>query len=473
MAAIPTEAQRAKVVDALRQDLEPALHGSVLLPSDDAYDAERLGFNRTVDLRPEAAIAVGSAADVVRTVRFAGEHGLPVAVQGTGHGVVLPGNDALLISTRAMGGVRIDPDARTARIEAGVLWGKVVQDAATYGLAPLNGSSPTVGVMGYVLGGGIGPLGSSFGYAADHVRSLDVVTADGRLREVTAQSDPELFWALRGGKGNFGVVTSVEVDLFPLSTVYGGGLFMPGESLPELLRTWRDWAEDVPANMQTAIAVVRFPDLDVVPEPIRGKLVGHVRVTYRGSAEEGERLVRPLRQVAEPLMDTVTNMPYTEIGSVNLDPMEPGPFYERSGRLGSFDDAAIGALLEVAGPDADFPVTVVEIRRIAGALAVEPEQPNAVPYRRPGYTLFVAAPGEGDQVGTVRAAQQKVLDVLAPWRVGGPFVSFLTAEEGEADQVRGAYEPASYERLVRVKNEHDPDNVFRVNHNIAPDGRAD
>ncbi|AOS63774.1 FAD-binding oxidoreductase [Actinoalloteichus hymeniacidonis] len=465
-----TDAERASFVEIARRELEPNLVGAVLSPADTGYDQQRMGFNRTVESRPVFAVAARGASDVVHSVRFAARHGLPVAVQATGHGPSVTGDDALLIGTSAMDGVRLDPDARTVRIEAGVRWGRVVREAATYGLAPLNGSSLTVGAVSFVLGGGIGPLGRSFGYAADRVRSLDVVTADGCLRVVTPDREPELFWALRGGKGNFGVVTSIEVDLFPVTTVYGGGLFMPGASLSDLIPAWRDWAATMPPEMHTAVGILRFPELDDIPAPLRGNLVGHLRFAYRGDAAEGERLIRPLRGIAEPVLDTVAELPYPEVGSINGDPSEPGSYYDRSGRLRGLDDRAIDTLLESVGPQVGSPITIVEIRALGGALADAPAVPNAVPFRSAGYTLFCAGMAEGSQVPVLRSAQRQLLDDLEPWRIGGPFLSFITSSENTVDAMRSAYEPTTYARLVQAKDTYDPTNLFRINHNIPPTG---
>src|SRR3954469_11003905 len=238
--------------------------GSVLLPGDAGYDEECAVFNLNHELVPAVIVVAESATDVRAAVAFAARQHRPVLVKSTGHQMVGQAHGAVVIATRRMNDVAIDAVGRTARVGAGAIWSEVVEKAAKAGLAPLNGSNPTVGVAGYTLGGGLSPtLGRSYGYAADHVRSLDVVTADGELRHVDRESEPELFWALRGGKGNFGVVTALEFDLFPVPRLYGGGIYFPGERMAEVLRAWSAWLPGTPETMVSSFAVLRQPP---VPE---------------------------------------------------------------------------------------------------------------------------------------------------------------------------------------------------------------
>jgi FAD/FMN-containing dehydrogenase len=231
--------------------------GSVLLPGDAGYDDERAVFNLNHELLPAVIVVPQSAADVQAAVVFAAGQHRPVLVKTTGHQIVGSARGAVVIATHRMNDITIDAVGRTARVGAGVLWSEVIAKAAKAGLAPLNGSNPTVGVSGYTLGGGLSPtLGRSHGYAADHVRSLDVVTADGELRHVDAESEPDLFWALRGGKGNFAVVTALEFDLFPVSRLYGGGIYFPGERTADVLRAWTAWHPRTPETMVTSLAVM-------------------------------------------------------------------------------------------------------------------------------------------------------------------------------------------------------------------------
>jgi FAD/FMN-containing dehydrogenase len=284
--------------------------GPVILPGDDGYAAECVGYNLNLPVEPALIVGVASDADVQAAVRFAAQRGLPVAVNNTGHQVVRAAQGAVLISTRRMSGVTIDSENRTARIEPGVRWGQVVNEASGVGLAPMNGSSPTVGSIGYSLGGGQSVAWSrSKGYAADHVLSLDVVTADGVFRHVTAESEPDLFWALRGGKGNFGAVTAMVCELFAQTRIYGGGVWFAIEHVPQLMRAWREWVETLPEEATTSVAVQRLPPLPELPPPLQGASVLHMRFTHLGSADEGEQLFAPMRAIAPSILDTVAEMP--------------------------------------------------------------------------------------------------------------------------------------------------------------------
>src|SRR6185437_5388485 len=251
-------------------ELEGAVAGQVHWPGGAGYDLARRGHNLAIDHHPAMIVEASGPADVMAAVTYAARHGLPVAVLSTGHGASLAADGAVLITTRRMQGVRIDPFAAVARIEAGVVWSRVVHEAAPFGLAPLSGSAPEIGAVGYTLGGGLGLLGRAFGYSADHVRSIDLVTANGTLRTATAQQYTDLFWALRGGKGNFGVVTSMEIGLFGVSRLFGGGLYLPGSSARPALHAYRRWVRDVPDAMTSSFALTRFPWDAEIPPPLRG-----------------------------------------------------------------------------------------------------------------------------------------------------------------------------------------------------------
>ncbi|KIH99141.1 hypothetical protein LP52_09200 [Streptomonospora alba] len=443
------------------------MRGRLLQPQDEGYAASTAGHNTVLTHRPALVVAAACAEDVREAVLFAGRHGLTVAVQATGHGQAVSCDGALLISTAAMDGVSVDPAARTARIEAGARWEAVIAAAAEHGLAPPSGSSPRVGAIGYTLGGGIGPLGRAHGYAADNVRSFEAVTADGTARHVSADRDPDLFWALRGGKGNFGVVTSMVIDLFPVERVYGGGLFFPGEYAEPLLRSYRTWAKALPEEMSAAFALVRFPDAPAVPAEVRGHFAIHLRVAYLGAPERGAELLAPMREAGPLLLDTVAEMPFTEVGSINNDPTEPGPYYERSTVIGDLGPEPAGVLMELAGPHARCPLLVVELRPLDGALARRPRPGNAVGNRGGGFAVFTASVPVPD-ASTVAEYQDRLVGALAPYGTGGPFLSFQSAEEASQEQVRAAYEAADYRELSRLKRAYDPGNVFRHTHNIPP-----
>lgn len=446
------------VEDSAVDRLVGRVKGEVLLPGDPGYDAELAGFNEIARHRPALVVAAVHAEDVVAAVRFARERRLAVGVQATGHGIAAPDEHTVLISTRRMNTVAVDPASRTARAEAGAQWHQVIAAAAPHHLAPLNGSSPLVGVVGYTLGGGLGPLGRQYGYAADHVTRFDIVTADGRHRTVTADADPDLFWAVRGGKGNFGVVTALEFALMPVRRLYGGGLYFPGDSAAALLRTWRDWTRQAPEAMTSSLALLRLPGLPGVPDHPAGRLAVHVRIAFTGPAEEGERLVRPLREAGPVLADTVAEMLYTSVADIHQDPTEPLPYHERNIVLRDLDDAALARLLEVAGPDADCTDPMVEVRQLGGALSRPPAVPNAVGSRDGAFTLStLCLPGSPD----------RVLAPLSGWGTGRRYLNFLAGPD-TAGAAADCYDEPTRARLTLLKERYDPENLFRRGHALKP-----
>ena len=318
-------------------------------PGTPGFDAARSGFDLSAIPSPDLVVSAAGEDDVVDAVRLAVDHGFPVAVRATGHGPI-PGVDrGLLVDTRAMSTVTVDPGRRTATIGAGTTWTSVLAACAPYGLAPLCGSAPDVGAVSYVLGGGLGVLGRRYGYAADRVRRIRLVTATGEPCEVTPDSDPELFWAVRGGGGNFGVATELEIDLVPVAALYGGGLFFPGEAAADLLAAFGRCTADAPDELSLSIAFITFPDLDAVPPPLRGRFVGHLRVAHLGAPAEAEALIAPLRAVATPFVDTVRTLPVAEIGTIHADPVRPQPVSCGGAVLPRWDDAAVDVLLSGVG----------------------------------------------------------------------------------------------------------------------------
>lgn len=450
--------------------LSRVVAGPVLSPGDPRLTDEVAAFNLATSHAPALSVGATCGQDVAAAVRFALAHRLPVAVQATGHGAVMPADGAVLITTSRMQQLSVDPARRTARVGAGVRWSRVIEAAAPYGLAPLSGSSSSVGVVGYTLGGGIGPLGRRYGYAADHVRSVEIVTGDGELRTATPDDEPELFWAVRGGKGNVGVVTSIELDLMPVDALYGGGLFYSGDDAAAVLHAWRTWVQDLPEETTTSVALLRLPDRQEVPPPLRGRLTVHLRVAHCGDPAEGARLVEPMRSAAPVLVDLLRELPFTEVDSIHMDPTDPLPYWEGGRLLSDLPGAAVDAALRTAGPAVDVPLVLVELRHLGGALARPPAVPNAVAGRDGRFLLFVLgpdAPGIGD---AVRAAGQAVLESLAPFDAGHRSVNFL-GHVTDPHQVATSWEPEVTARLAAVKAQHDPHHLFRVGHCLPAGAR--
>jgi FAD/FMN-containing dehydrogenase len=439
--------------------------GPVAFPGQEGYDAERAGFDLARPQQPALAVGATGADDVVAAVNWARSQGVGVGVAATGHGIVVPADDGVLINTSRMNAVVIDPSTRSARLQAGVTWDPVIAAAAAHGLAPLCGSSPAVGAVGYTLGGGLGPLGRAYGFAADHVRRIGLVTADGQQIQVSADEHPDLFWGLRGGGGNFGIVTDLEIDLIPLSELYGGGLFFAGELTAEVLAAFLECSAQAPDELSLSVMVMSFPDLPVLPPPLQGLYCCNVRVAFTGTEKDCESLIRPLRRVGPTALDTVRTMPFTEVGTIHNDPTAPQPVHARSLVLRAADAALIPVVVDHAQPTAK---SILEVRHLGGALARQPAVPNAVGHRGGGFNVFTSAYAMGGQFEAAEAEQIRLLRDLQPWSAGGALLNFVTGSPVTPDAVRGAFEPADFARLVALKKTWDPQNLFRFNANIPP-----
>ncbi|WP_037732314.1 FAD-binding oxidoreductase [Streptomyces megasporus] len=447
----------------------PPFTGPVLRPGDPGYEEEVSGFQTAYAHRPSLAVGAVDAEDVRLAVTHAAEHGLPVAVQATGHGLSVAADGGVLVSTRRMTDVHVDPATRTARVAAGARWGTVIEAAAPHGLAPLAGSSPTVGAVGYTLGGGIGLSARRFGYAADHVRALEVVTADGRLHR-TGPGD-ELFGALLGSGDNLGIVTAMEVDLFPVPSIYGGQLVFDAPLAQEAVETWRQWTAEAPEELTSTAVLFRFPDLPAVPAPLRGRYTASLRIALDGPAERGERLVAPLRAVGERLVDDLREMPYAESDTIHREPATPHAYTADNALLRAFPPEALRAVFDTVGPRSPVDC-VVDVRHLGGALRRRGPARVAVDHREAEYVVRVISfPGPGTDPDEIRERHALLRGALEPWTVGHS-LAFLYGDGERADEARtrAGFEPDTYERLAALKAVHDPHNLFRLNRNVRPAG---
>ncbi|WP_446040098.1 FAD-binding oxidoreductase [Streptomyces sp. SID1121] len=453
--------------------LAAGAEGPVLTPGEPGYEDELAVFNLAVTHHPAVAVGATDTADVSLAVRTAGTLGLAVAILNTGHGPALPATpDTLLITTSRMTDLTVDPAARTARIQAGVRFQQLVDATAAHGLAPLPGSSPGVGVVGYTLGGGASPImGRAHGWAADHVTALEVVTADGEIRQVSPQAGSDLFSAVLGGKSNFGVVTAMEFGLFPVTRLYGGALFYAGTDTRTVLEAYRRFTTTAPDDMSSGIALFNLPPLPDLPEFMRGKPAVSLRLSYLGQADEGEALIAPLRRAAPVLMDTVSEKPLTAFGSLSMDPTDPTPAVEHFGLLDALTEDTVQALADGFGPGSG--ITLVDLRHLQGAYGNPPATPNAVGARDAAFSLFaltVVPPGQ--DVSAYATSGADLFERLAPWLSEAKHPGFLSPADATPQQTRKAYAPEVYERLRAVKAHYDPDNTFRINHNIPPQENA-
>lgn len=437
----------------------PEVRGSVHQPAEPSFAAAHRGFNLAETHRPDLVVVAADRSDVTTAVRHAADHGLPVRVQATGHGIGTPMAGGLLLSTARLQSMSLDPERRTVSVEAGVRWADVISAAGRYGLATLCGSSPTVGVVGYTLGGGMGPMARTFGFASDRVRSLTLVGADAAPVAVDRDSEPDLFWALRGGKPELGIVTQLEFELVPLASYYGGGIFFPGAQAATLLHTWAQWAPTLPETVSTSIALLRLPDDPGLPEPLRGTLSVHLRYVHIGDDDTGAALLAPMRGAGTPLLDLVRRCAPEEVASVHQDPTDAMPARDDALLLDELPEAAIDALLATAGPESEVPLIIVELRIMGGALS-RPVADSAAAGREAAFNLNVIGAYPPPLRAAVSAASTRVLDALRPWASGGRLINFQGYAR-DPGQIRAAWPAATVDRLEQLHAERDPEGLFR------------
>ena len=392
--------------------LRDTMEGRVSAPGDPDWDEARQAWNLAVDQRPAAVAIPESVADVVAIVAFARDRGLLVTAQGTGHnaGAYDTLANTILVKTHELRGVEIDVDERIARCAAGTLWIEVTQPASEHGLAPLAGSSPDVGVVGYVLGGGLSWLARKHGLAANNVRAIELVTAAGDVVRATKDDHADLFWALRGGGGNYGIVTAVEIDLYEYPTVYAGMMMWPWERSAEILKAWVEWTKTAPEEVTTAARMLQIPPLPDLPEFLAGKAFVAIDGAYLGDEAAGAEVFAALRALG-PDMDSFGPMAPGGLSYVHMDPEGPTPGIGGHTMLNDLDDEAIDALVAIAGPGSGSPLVGAELRHLGGALARSGEDHGAVDTMPGDFALFAvgvpmtpevgaavhAAPAEGDR----------------------------------------------------------------------------
>lgn len=437
------------------EELARDLTGSLLTPDDPHYAPSVSPWNLAVAMRPTAVVMVRTAEDVAATIRFARRHDCSVGVQATGHGAESSFAGHILVSTKDLDDVIVHPEG-WARVGAGVKWLRVIEEAAPYGLAPLNGSTSDVGVVGYTTGGGVGPLVRTFGLAADRVRAFDVVTGDGVIRRVTPSRHPDLFFALRGGKGAAAIVTAVEFDLVHLPTFYGGAVYFDGEDAAEVIDHWRGWSDRLPGQGTTSFALFQLPDMPGVPPQLAGRTSLGVRLAWTGDPAEGRRLLDEIRAVAPVILDDASLRPYTEVDHVHADPVDPMPVTDPAILLDAFPEEAARRLLETAGPGSGSPQFLVELRHLGGAYARESAFPSAFCHRDARYSLLAVGLPE---TGSAEHAQ-RIFDALGEWDTGGIWPNF--GPPHDARTARRAYDPETLARLTAVVEKYDPDGVLAV-----------
>jgi FAD/FMN-containing dehydrogenase len=451
-------------------DLRSLCGGAVHLRGDAGYDDARMPWNVAVDQRPAAVAYPGSAEEVAEVVRAARATGLRVAAQGTGHNAGPLGalDDVVLLRTSAMTGVTVDPERQTARAEAGALWEDVVDAVAPHGLMALHGSSPDVGVVGYSLGGGMGWYARELGLQCNSLTAVELVTPDGEITRVDGDTDPDLFWALRGGGGNFGVVTAVEMRVYPIPTAYAGWLVYDGSRAEEVLTRWATWAVDAPDAVTTSFRVLNVPPIEEMPPPFRGRLITVIDGAVLGDDETAAEILAPLRDLG-PEMDTFARQPAAALARLHQDPEGPTPGVSGSTMLAELPAEAISTFVAL-GPGPESPLLLSELRQLGGAMGRPHVGGGAVSHVEGRFALFTVAIAATPEIGAAaHAAAQRLVAAMAPWGNGRQYLNFA---ENPVDAAAG-YDAATYARLRAIRAEVDPDGLMLANHRIAPATEVD
>lgn len=440
------------------QELRENLRGRLFRPDDEGYDDARKVFNGLIDKRPALIVRCAGVADVIVAVNFARETDMLVAIRGGGHNVA--GNavcdDGLVIDLSEMKSVRVDPGNRTARAEGGATWGAFDHETQAFGLATTGGIVPTTGIAGYTLGGGIGYLNRKHGLSCDNLLSADVVTADGRMLTASSGDHEDLFWGLRGGGGNFGVVTSFEYRIHPVGPVLAGDVIYPLDRAKEVLRFYRDWSTVAPDEVRADATLVSGPDGPALA----------IIVCYCGAVEEGEKVLRPLRTFGSPMADTVAPVPYATVQNLLTEVFQPGLLhYWKAGFFRAFSDDAIEAIVDFFVGAVPAPFAAFAIEHLGGAVSRVGAQDTAFSHRHAQHSVLVLRMWQ-DPVDSEENIDwaRRCYRAAEPF-LEGVYVNYL-GDEGEA-RVSAAY-GANYERLAALKNKYDPTNFFRLNQNLKP-----
>ena len=442
------------------------LGGRVHLPGDPGYDAARVAWNFAIDQRPAAVALPRTAAEVATVVRLAAEAGLRVAPQSTGHNagpLAAQGlDDVVIVRTSEMGTAIADPVRGIVRVEGGAIWEPAVDAAAAHGKAVLHGSSPDVGVAGYTLGGGIGWYARKLGLATNSLVAVELVVADGTLVRCDAHTNAELFWAVRGGGGNFGVVTALEFQMFDIRTAYAGMLMWSLADIEPVLREWAAWAPGAPDEVTTSFRAMRLPDMPELPDFLRGQELVVIDGAVLGSDERGAELIANLRAL-RPFMDTFARVPAQSLVRLHMDPEGGAPFASDSAMLGSFPDAAVDAFIAEAGPDARTSLLMAEIRQLGGALGRPHDGGGVLDRLDAQFLTFGGGMALTPEMGAqAHADAVRLSEALAPFDSGREYSNFA---ENPVD-TRSIFDATKWTQLTGIRSAVDPHGLFVANHRV-------
>lgn len=468
---LTNENQLTVLDEATIDRFKTKLRGNLILPTDENYDVVRSIWNAMIDKRPAIIAQCTGTVDVMQAVRFAREHDLLIAVRGNGHNVAGNAlcNNGLVIDLSLMKGIHVDPEQRTARAQPGANWGDLDHETQAFGLASPGGIVSDTGISGLTLGGGFGWLTRQYGFTCDTLRSVDVVTAEGDLVKASETENSDLFWGIRGGGGNFGIVTSFEYNLYPVGPeVLAGLIIYSMDQASDVLRFYRDFAATAPRKLGSMAVFLTAPPAPFIPEAVHGKPVLAIIACYAGELEKGVEVLKPLREFGNPFIDGIKPKPYIDHNS-SLDPGQPSgmQYYWKSEYLHEIADDAIETCISYAA-EMTSPQARAALFHLGGAIKDHDEMSMAVSHRDAEFVLAINTGWKNpDDNKEQMQWTHDFWTAMKPFSTGGVYVNFLSEDDGQA-RVRSAYGDEKYERLVQLKNKYDPSNVFQMNQNIKP-----
>lgn len=441
------------------ETLRSTLDGAAWTAQDSSYAESIFAWNVSTNHPAEVVVDAANEQDVLRAVGWASQRGMTVSTQATGHGQHRP-CAGMLVRTRSLKSVVVDREKRTARVGAGCQWSDVLQAAAPYGLGAMSGSAQHVGMVGYTLGGGVGLMLRKHGLAVDKVRSARVVLADGSLVEASRTQDADLFWALMGGGGAFGVVTEMEIELVPVGDFYGGAAFWDVAHAPQVFDRYAAWAADLPEEATTSLHVMNFPRAPFIPEPLRGRSMVYITAAIVGAGDRAESLVQEMRGWPGHEFDSFRPMPYTESGSVHSDPVDPLPFRGGGALLHRVDATSLAQVLEAFGEPQASPHLMLQIRALGGAASRNETGPMS-PLRQAGGVVYMLGLALPDLIEPAKAHEAAFMAGLGDNLARRGPLNWVGENDTPAERYRNVYTDEDWSRLVRIKNQVDPQNVFR------------
>ena len=442
--------------------LRQKVAGSVLTPADSGYDAARAAWNLIIDQRPDLIVAPASEADVSAAVSYANANEMPVTVQATGHGQPRTCAGGVLINTSKLKSIAIDADAKTARLGAGVIWQDVIDAAHGHELAPVSGSSPNVGVMGFTFGGGYGITSRMHGLMIDNVREMRIVLANGEIKTASPQKNSEIFFAVLGGGGSFGVVTEITIDLHDHAEVFGGSVMFDATRATTVYEAYARWTAALPDAVSSALHLMSFPAVPFIPQVLHGRSMAIVIACVCHTMDRAEAWLEPIRSLAGAEFDSFRRMPYTESGAIFQDPLDPLPINGRGVLLSDFNAETAMAFLEAIGPMPRSPNLMIQLRHLGGAITRKGDpRASLLRNRRAKFlSYFLGIPSPANPPEAMVAHAERAFKAIQPWVLTRGPLNWLGEGNVEASSIKAVFADDEYERLLRIKQALDPGNRF-------------